>query len=163
MTKEGMTSLTYNGTCKQVIEPITESRRIVWHMGGSVKCCETDYLLHIAYKMMTHNSQEFPCKKKNRSILGWFSNRWVSHGRCAHHAFSTCFMLLMMGLGPMFSALRAPRCVFCAFGCDLLFGLWSFPFVFLVPLLVVFSLIYLFIFASTLFSKWWILLDQHIL
>ncbi len=54
----------------------------------------------------------------------------------------TCFLLLVMGLGLgfMFSSLRAPHCGFCAFKCALLFRLWSFLFSSLVPLLGVFPL-----------------------
>jgi hypothetical protein len=44
----------------------------------------------------------------------------------------------------MISRLRAPHCVFCAFGCGLLFGLWFFLFSSLVPLPSVFPFIYLF-------------------
>jgi len=61
---------------------------------------------------------------------------------------TTCFVLLVMGLGPRFcdSPLRAPHCGFCSLGCGLLFALQSFLFSSLVPLPGVFPLIiYLFI------------------
>jgi hypothetical protein len=54
----------------------------------------------------------------------------------------TCFVLLVMGLGLgfVFSYIRAPHCVFCTFKCALLFGLWFFLFSSLVPVLGVFPL-----------------------
>jgi hypothetical protein len=118
MTKEErMTALTYTSTCKQVIRTSNrESRKIVWQMG--VVCKVLWNILSLAHCLHDDDQQtakSFPCKK-NRSILGPFSNRWVSHGRSAHHAFFTCFVLLVvMGLSPRFHVFRAPHCAFCTF------------------------------------------------
>jgi hypothetical protein len=49
-------------------------------------------------------------------------------------------------MGFMISPFRVPHCVFCALGCDLLFGLWSFLLSSLVPLLM--GVIYLFIYSK---------------
>jgi hypothetical protein len=64
------------------------------------------------------------------------------------HIYPSCFMLLVMGLGPrfMFSSLRAPHCVFCTFRCGLLFELWSLLLFFSCSLERCFSFIYLLIY-----------------
>ncbi len=110
-----------------------------------------------AYHNIYLNPQERP-------LLGLVSFQVFSSSLC-----TTSFVLLVMGLGPsrilaylfaqllscywwwvwvlrfVISPLQAPRCAFCAFGCGLLFGLRSFLFSSLVPLLAgCFSFIYLF-------------------
>jgi hypothetical protein len=75
---------------------------------------------------------------QERPVLGSVSFQVFLPSLCM-----TCFVLLVMGLGPrflMFSPLRAPHVVFCNLGCDVLFGIWSFLFSSLVPLVDVFPL-----------------------
>ncbi len=77
----------------------------------------------------------------------------VLPGFVCQSSCTTCFVLLLMGLGPRISFLRAPNCGFCDFSCDILFGVQPVLFILLVG-----SLAGCFSF-SYLFSRWFQLWD----